>query len=77
MLSALAVADPPMTDAFREACARGLRQHAGRLRLRSGTTTDPGHLAREVIKEGDVSPPRILGVALENHADAYASECSM
>ena len=33
--------------------------------------------AREVIKEGDVFTNKVIGVALENHADAYAGECKM
>ena len=32
---------------------------------------------REVIKEGDVYTNKIVGTALENHADAYAPECKM
>jgi branched-chain amino acid transport system substrate-binding protein len=33
--------------------------------------------AREVIKEGDVFTNKIIGPALENHADAYAGDCKM
>jgi branched-chain amino acid transport system substrate-binding protein len=32
---------------------------------------------REVIKEGDVFTNKIIGVALEDHSDAYAAECKM
>ncbi len=32
---------------------------------------------REVIKEGDVLTNKIVGVGLKDHADAYASQCSM
>ncbi|MTI11047.1 ABC transporter substrate-binding protein [Curvivirga aplysinae] len=32
---------------------------------------------REVIKEGDVYTNRIVSVGLENHADAYASQCNL
>ena len=32
---------------------------------------------REVVKEGDVLTNKIVGIALSDHADAYASECSM
>ena len=32
---------------------------------------------REVIKEGDVYTNRLIGPALENHADAYAADCKM
>jgi branched-chain amino acid transport system substrate-binding protein len=30
-----------------------------------------------VIKEGDVYTNKIIGTALEDHGDAYASECKM
>lgn len=33
--------------------------------------------AREVIREGDVYTNKIIGTALADHADAYASECKM
>lgn len=33
--------------------------------------------AREVIQEGDIFTNKILGAALENHADAYAGDCKM
>ena len=33
--------------------------------------------AREVIREGDVFTNRVIGTALEDHADAYAAECEM
>ena len=33
--------------------------------------------AREVIKEGDVYTNKIIGVATENHSDAYAADCKM
>ena len=32
---------------------------------------------REVVKEGDVLTNRVVGVAMEDHADAYAGECQM
>jgi len=32
---------------------------------------------REVIQEGDVFTNKIVGLALEDHADVYAAECSM
>ena len=32
---------------------------------------------REVVKEGDVLTNRVVGVAMEDHADAYAAECEM
>ena len=33
--------------------------------------------AREVVEENGVFTNKILGVALENHSDAYAGECEM
>lgn len=32
---------------------------------------------REVIKEGDVYTNKLVGVALEDHSDAYAADCKM
>ena len=32
---------------------------------------------RQVVKEGDVYTNKMVGVALENHADAYAADCKM
>lgn len=32
---------------------------------------------RQVVKEGDVYTNKLVGVALENHADAYAADCKM
>jgi branched-chain amino acid transport system substrate-binding protein len=30
-----------------------------------------------VVKEGDVYTNKLVGVALEDHADAYAADCKM
>ena len=38
---------------------------------------DAEDYAREVIKEGDVFTNKIIGTALETHADAYAENCKM
>jgi branched-chain amino acid transport system substrate-binding protein len=32
---------------------------------------------REVVKEGDVYTNKLVGVALEDHSDAYAADCKM
>ena len=32
---------------------------------------------REVVKEGDIFTNKIIGIALEDHGDAYAAECRM
>jgi branched-chain amino acid transport system substrate-binding protein len=31
---------------------------------------------REVIQEGDIFTNKIIGTALENHADVYAADCA-
>ena len=33
--------------------------------------------AREVVQEGDVLTNKIIGVALEDHANAYVDDCKM
>ena len=78
LLSALAVADPSDADAFREAL-----RAADFASVRGDFAFGPNHhpvqtiYAREVIREGDVFTNKIIGTALENHADAYAADCKM
>ena len=78
MLSALAKADPSDADAFREAL-RAADFASTRGAFRFGPNHHPIQTiyAREVVKEGDIYTNRIVGVALEDHADAYAAECKM
>ncbi|ROU03214.1 ABC transporter substrate-binding protein [Histidinibacterium lentulum] len=78
LLSALEVAEPSDADAFREAL-RAAEFDSTRGDFAFGPNHHPIQdiYAREVIREGDVFTNRIVGVALEDHADAYADECSM
>lgn len=77
LVSALDTASPKDADAFRAALEAANFDSA-----RGDFSFGPNHhpvqniYAREVIKEGDVFTNKIIGVALENHSDAYASECS-
>lgn len=78
LLSALAVAEPSNSDAFRAAL-----EAADFDSTRGEFSFGPNHhpiqtiYAREVIKEGDVYTNKLIGPALENHADAYAADCKM
>jgi branched-chain amino acid transport system substrate-binding protein len=78
LLSALEKAMPSDADAFRDAL-----RAADFESTRGDFAFGPNHhpiqtiYAREVIKEGDVFTNKIIGVALENHSDAYAADCKM
>ncbi len=77
LLSALEVADPDDADAFRTAL-----EAADFSSTRGDFAFGPNHhpvqdiYVRRVIKEGDVYTNEIIGVALENHSDAYAADCT-
>ncbi|QBY01279.1 ABC transporter substrate-binding protein [Rhodophyticola sp. CCM32] len=77
ILSALAVASPDDTDAFRAALAAA-DFDSTRGDFAFGTNQHPVQdiYVREVIQEGDVFTNQIIGVALEDHGDVYAAECS-
>jgi branched-chain amino acid transport system substrate-binding protein len=78
LISALEVADPSDPDAFRAAL-----EAADFDSTRGDFAFGPNHhpiqdiYVREVVREGDVLTNRIIGVALEDHHDAYAAECVM
>ncbi|MEP1585776.1 MAG: ABC transporter substrate-binding protein [Tateyamaria sp.] len=78
LISALDKADPSDQDAFREAL-RAADFDSTRGDFAFGPNQHPIQTiyAREVVKEGDVYTNKIIGVALENHSDAYASQCKM
>jgi len=78
LLSALEKAEPADADAFRAALAEA-DFDSTRGAFRFGPNHHPIQTiyAREVVKEGDVYTNRIIGVALEDHADAYAADCKM
>jgi branched-chain amino acid transport system substrate-binding protein len=78
ILSALAKAPVSDADAFRAAL-----MEADFDSVRGDFAFGPNHhpiqdiYAREVVEQDGVITNRIIGVALEDHADAYAAECSM
>jgi branched-chain amino acid transport system substrate-binding protein len=78
LISALEKADVSDADAFREAL-----RAADFASTRGDFAFGPNHhpiqdiYAREVIQEGDVFTNKVIGVALEDHSDAYAAECKM
>ena len=76
LISAVAAADVSDADAFREAL-RAANFDSTRGDFAFGPNHHPVQTiyAREVIKEGDVFTNKIIGVALEDHADVYAAEC--
>jgi len=78
LLSALAKADIADKDAFR-AALREADFDSTRGDFRFGPNQHPIQTiyAREVIREGDVFTRRVIGTALEDHADAYAAACEM
>jgi len=78
LLSAMAKADIADRDAFR-AALREADFDSTRGDFRFGPNQHPIQTiyAREVIREGDVFTNKVIGTALEDHADAYAGECEM
>ena len=78
LVSALEVAHPDDADAFRVALeAANFESTRGDFEFGSNHHPIQDIYAREVIKENDVFTNKIIGVALENHSDAYAAECSL
>ncbi|MBS0124028.1 ABC transporter substrate-binding protein [Thetidibacter halocola] len=78
LISALDKAAPSDADAFRAALeAADFSSTRGAFRFGPNHHPIQTIYAREVIKEGDVFTNKIIGVALEDHADAYAAECKM
>ena len=78
LVSALEAAQPSDADAFRDAL-RAAKFDSTRGDFAFGPNHHPVQTiyAREVIKEGDVFTNKIIGTALETHADAYAENCKM
>ncbi|AZQ66994.1 ABC transporter substrate-binding protein [Silicimonas algicola] len=78
LISALDKAEPADKEAFQAAL-----EEADFSSTRGDFEFGPNHhpiqdiYAREVIQEGDVFTNKIIGVALEDHADAYAADCKM
>lgn len=78
LVSALEKADPSDADTFREALkAADFKSTRGKFKFGPNHHPIQTIYAREVIKEGDIFTNKIIGVALEDHADFYAAECSL
>lgn len=78
LISALEVAGPADAEAFRAALkAADFDSTRGDFRFGNNNHPIQDIYAREVIKEGDVFTNKIIGVALEDHGDAYAADCPM
>ncbi|MFZ1680933.1 MAG: ABC transporter substrate-binding protein [Rhizobiaceae bacterium] len=78
MLSALAKA--PVTDAaaFRAALkAADFKSTRGDFKFGNNQHPIQDIYVREVVKEGDVITNKIVGMAIEDHVDAYAAECAL
>jgi branched-chain amino acid transport system substrate-binding protein len=77
LISALEVANPDDADAFRAALeAANFDSTRGDFEFGSNHHPIQDIYARQVVKEGDVYTNKIIGVALENHGDVYAAECT-
>ncbi|MEM8692973.1 MAG: ABC transporter substrate-binding protein [Pseudomonadota bacterium] len=78
LISAMEQADVADADAFRAAL-----KTADFDSTRGDFSFGPNHhpvqtiYAREVVKEGDVFTNKIIGVALEDHGNAYTDQCQM
>ena len=78
LISAIGKAKVSDSDGFRAALkAANFKSTRGDFKFGSNHHPIQSIYAREVVKEGDTFTNKLLGVALENHADAYAGECSM
>ena len=78
LLSAMEKADVSDTDAFRAALKEADFQSVrGKFSFGSNNHPIQDILMREVVKEGDVVTNRIVGVAAEDHTDAYFGDCNM
>jgi len=78
LLSAMAKAEISDQDGFRAAL-----EAADFASVRGDFRFGPNHHpiqdihVREVVKEGDIYTNKVIGIALEDHGDAYAVDCRM
>ena len=78
LLSALDKAEPSDADAFRAALKEAdFDSVRGDFAFAANNHPIQDIYVREVIKEGDVYTNKIVGVALEDHANVYVDECKM
>ena len=78
LLSAVDAADPSDADAFRDAL-RAAEFDSTRGSFEFGPNHHPIQdiYVRKVVQEGDIFTNEIIGVAMRDHSDAYASDCKM
>ncbi len=78
MISAMAKADVKDAEAFRAALkAADFKSTRGKFSFGPNNHPIQDIYVREVVKEGEVFTNKLVGVALENHGDAYSAECKM
>jgi len=78
LLSAMAKADISDAEAFGAALKEAdFASTRGDFAFASNNHPIQDIYVREVIKEGDVYTNKIIGVALEDHSDAYVADCKM
>lgn len=78
LLSAMEKADIADADAFRAALKEAdFASTRGDFAFAANHHPIQDIYVREVIKEGDVYTNKIIGVALEDHSDAYVADCKM
>ena len=78
LLSAMAVADVSDADAFRAAIrAANYASVRGEFMFASNHHPVQDIYVREVVREGDVLTNKIIGIVLEDHANAYVDMCNM
>ena len=76
LLSAMDVASVDDPDAFRAALEMAdFDSTRGDFAFNSNHHPIQDIYVREVVREGDVLTNRVIGTAMENRGDAYASEC--
>ena len=78
LLSAMAASDVSDADGFR-AALRAADFASVRGEFKFGPNQHPVQdvFVRQVVKEGDVYTNKLIGLALDDHADAYAGDCKM
>jgi len=78
LLSAMGKAEVTDADAFRAALEMAdFASTRGKFSFNTNHHPIQDIYVREVVKDGDVLTNKIIGVALKDHADAYAAECKM
>jgi branched-chain amino acid transport system substrate-binding protein len=78
LISAMDAAPISDADAFRAALkAANFKSTRGDFKFGPNNHPIQDIYVREVVKEGDVFTNKLVGVALEDHSDAYAADCKM